>query len=90
MTQRALATLIGGLAEKAIPPPLFRFGVQVGREGLFEANRRASAKVDSRCPIATTTSPTSKRFQDIRKQYVEHVIKMFTLAGDAPEQQQRG
>jgi putative endopeptidase len=28
----------------------------------------------------------SKRFQEIRKQYVEHVTKMFTLAGDTPEQ----
>ena len=28
----------------------------------------------------------SKRFQEIRKQYIEHVTKMFTLAGDTPEQ----
>ena len=28
----------------------------------------------------------NKRFQEIRKQYVEHVTKMFTLAGDSPEQ----
>ncbi len=28
----------------------------------------------------------SKRFQEIRKEYVEHVTKMFTLAGDTPEQ----
>jgi putative endopeptidase len=28
----------------------------------------------------------SKRFQGIRKQYVEHVTKMFTLAGDTPDQ----
>ena len=26
------------------------------------------------------------RFKEIRKQYVEHVTKMFTLAGDTPEQ----
>src|ERR1017187_2236871 len=28
----------------------------------------------------------SKRFDGIRKQYVEHVTKMFTLAGDTPDQ----
>jgi len=28
----------------------------------------------------------SKRFQEIRKLYIDHVTKMFTLAGDSPEQ----
>ena len=28
----------------------------------------------------------SKHFQEIRKQYIEHMSRMFTLAGDAPEQ----
>ena len=28
----------------------------------------------------------SKHFQEIRKQYLEHMTRMFTLAGDAPQQ----
>ena len=47
---------------------------------------RTLARAGCRFPTATTTLWTIKRFQEIRKQYVEHVTKMFTLAGDTPDQ----
>jgi putative endopeptidase len=80
-----LATLIGELVEEGNTAPLFRFGVgqdekdsskqiaQIGQAGLSLPDRDYYI-VDS------------KRFDGIRKQYVEHLTKMFTLAGDTPEQ----
>jgi putative endopeptidase len=82
---RQLATLIGALAEEGSPAPLFRFGVsqddkdsskqiaQISQGGLSLPDRDYYIK-------------DTKRFIEIRKQYVEHVTKMFTLAGDTPEQ----
>jgi putative endopeptidase len=80
-----LATLIGELQSRGSAAPLFRFGVEqddkdsskqiagIGQGGLSLPDRDYYI-VDS------------KRFQEIRKQYVEHVTKMFTLAGDSPDQ----
>jgi putative endopeptidase len=82
---RHLATLIGELTSEGTPAPLFRFGVQqdekdsskqiagIGQGGLSLPDRDYYI-VDS------------KRFDGIRKLYVEHMAKMFTLAGDTPEQ----
>jgi putative endopeptidase len=82
---KQLATLVGTLAEEGSPAPLFRFGVgqddkdsskqiaQIGQGGLSLPDRDYYIK-------------DTKRFTEIRKQYVEHVTKMFTLAGDTPEQ----
>jgi putative endopeptidase len=80
-----LAALIGDLAADGDPAVVFRFGVQqdakdstqqiagIGQGGLSLPDRDYYI-VDN------------KRFETIRKQYVEHVTKMFTLAGDSPEQ----
>ncbi|HXR39724.1 MAG TPA: M13 family metallopeptidase, partial [Terracidiphilus sp.] len=80
-----LATLIGELAAEGSPAPLYRFGVgqdekdstkqiaEIGQGGLSLPDRDYYI-VDS------------KRFDAIRKQYVEHVAKMFTLAGDTTGQ----
>jgi putative endopeptidase len=79
-----LASLIGELASEGRPAPPFRFSVgqdqkdsskqiaQIGQAGLSLPDRDYYIK-------------DTKRFQGIRKQYVDHVIKMFTLAGDSPE-----
>ena len=83
---KSLATLIGDLAEQGDPAPLFRFGVQQDEKDSPRSRSPASARAGFRCPIATTTSSDTKRFQTIRQQYREHVTKMFTLAGDSPEQ----
>ncbi|MGO9339670.1 MAG: M13 family metallopeptidase [Terracidiphilus sp.] len=83
-----LAKLIGELAKEGSPEALFRFNVrqdqkdsskqiaQVGQGGLSLPDRDYYIK-------------DTKRFQEIRKQYVEHVTRMFTLAGDTPEQAAR-
>jgi putative endopeptidase len=80
-----LASLIGELASEGSPAPLYRFGVgqdekdsskqiaQIGQAGLSLPDRDYYIK-------------DTKRFEEIRKQYVDHVTKMFTLAGDTPEQ----
>jgi putative endopeptidase len=78
-----LAPLIGSLAAEGSPAPLFRFGVsqdekdsskqiaQIGQAGLSLPDRDYYLK---------------DRFQKIREQYLAHVKKMFTLAGDSPDQ----
>jgi len=80
-----LATLIGDLAAEGSPAPLFRFGIQqdekdsskqiasIGQGGLSLPDRDYYIK-------------DTKRFVEIRKQYVDHVTKMFILAGDTTEQ----
>ena len=80
-----LATLIGDLAAEGSPAPLFRFGIQqdekdsskqiasIGQGGLSLPDRYYYIK-------------DTKRFVEIRKQYVDHVTKMFILAGDTTEQ----
>jgi putative endopeptidase len=79
-----LGTLMGELEAEGSAAPLFDFGVEqdakdstkqiagIGQGGLSLPDRDYYL-VDS------------KRFQQIRAQYVEHVTKMFTLAGDTPE-----
>jgi putative endopeptidase len=80
-----LGTLMGELEGEGSPAPLFDFGVSpddkdsskeiagIGQAGLSLPDRDYYL-VDS------------KRFQQIRAQYIDHVTKMFTLAGDTPEQ----
>ena len=79
-----LATLIGDLAEKGSPAPLFHFGV--------EQDDKDSSKQIAGIGQAGLSLPDrdyyivdSKHFQEIRRQYVDHLTKMFTLAGDSPD-----
>ena len=79
-----LAGLMGELEAEGSAAPLFRFGVgqdekdsskqiaEIGQSGLSLPDRDYYL-VDN------------AHFNEIRKQYVEHVTKMFTLAGDAHE-----
>jgi len=79
-----LAALIGELVSEGSTAPLYRFGVgqdekdsskqiaEIGQGGISLPDRDYYIK-------------DTKRFTEIRKQYVDHVTKMFTLAGDAPE-----
>ena len=80
-----LATLVGKLAADGSAAPLFRFGVgqdekdsskqiaQIGQGGLSLPDRDYYIK-------------DTARFKTIREQYVAHVTRMFTLAGDTPDQ----
>ncbi|HEX4286156.1 MAG TPA: M13 family metallopeptidase [Terracidiphilus sp.] len=79
-----VATLMGALEAEGAPAPLFRFGVsqdekdstkqiaQIGQGGLSLPDR----------DYYIVDNP---RFQQIRKQYLEHVAKMLVLAGDSEE-----
>jgi putative endopeptidase len=81
---KKLATLMGELAKAGDAAPLFQFGVgqdakdssrqiaQTGQGGLSLPDRDYYLK-------------DTQRFKTIREQYVAHMTKMFTLAGDSPE-----
>jgi len=80
-----LANLMGELEAEGSPAPLFNFGVEQDDKdsskqiaGIFQGGLSL--------PDRDYYIVDSKRFQEIRKQYVDHVTKMFTLAGDTPEQ----
>ncbi|MGO9638882.1 MAG: M13 family peptidase, partial [Terracidiphilus sp.] len=80
-----LATLMGELEAEGSEAPLFRFGVE-------QDDKDSSKQIASigqgglSLPDRDYYIVDNKRFQEIRKQYVEHVNRMFTLAGDTPEQ----
>jgi putative endopeptidase len=83
-----LATLMGELEAEGSAAPLFRFGVEQDDKdsskqiaGVFQGGLSL--------PDRDYYIVDSKRFQEIRKQYVEHVAKMFTLAGDSADQAAR-
>jgi putative endopeptidase len=79
-----LAALMGELEAEGSAAPLFRFGVgqdekdsskqiaEIGQSGLSLPDRDYYL-VDN------------AHFKEIREQYVKHVTRMFTLAGDAPD-----
>ena len=75
--------MIGGLAERGDPAPLFRFGVQVDEK---DASKQIASVGQGglSLPDRDYYISDAKRFQTIRQQYREHVTKMFTLAGDSP------
>ena len=82
---KTLSTLVGGLAEKGDPAPLFRFGVQVDEKDASKQIASVSQGGIS-LPDRDYYLVDSKRFQTIRQQYRDHMTKMFTLAGDTPDQ----
>jgi putative endopeptidase len=79
-----LATLMGALEASGDAAPLFRFGVE-------QDDKDSSKQIASifqgglSLPDRDYYLKDDKRFQEIRAQYVEHVTKMFTLAGDSPD-----
>jgi putative endopeptidase len=79
-----LAALIGELASEGNPAPLFRFGV--GQDEKDSSKQIAEiAQAGLSLPDRDYYIKDTPRFQQIRKQYLEHVTKMFTLAGDTPD-----
>ncbi|MGA2886916.1 MAG: M13 family metallopeptidase [Terracidiphilus sp.] len=79
-----VAVLASELEAEGSPMPLFNFGVS--------QDDKDSSKQIAQIFQGGLSLPDrdyyildNKHFQDIRKQYIEHVTKMFTLAGDTPE-----
>ena len=79
----ALAGLLGQLAASGAPAPLFRFGVEQDQK---DSTRQIAAVGQAGLSLPDRDYYIADRFQEIRKQYVDHLTRMFTLAGDTPEQ----
>ena len=81
---KKLATLMGKLLESGNAAPLFRFSVsQDDKDSSKQIAETGQGGLS--LPDRDYYLSDSKRFQTIRDQYVAHVTKMFTLAGDSPE-----
>ena len=81
---KKLASLMGELAKAGDTAPLFRFGV--GQDDKDSSKQIAQAGQGGlSLPDRDYYLSDSKRFQTIREQYLAHLTKMFTLAGDSPE-----
>jgi putative endopeptidase len=84
----ALAALVADLAAQGNPIALFRFETEQDEKDSSQ-QIVAIGQAGLSLPDRDYYIVDSKRFQDIRKQYLEHLTRMFTLAGDSPEQAAR-
>ena len=82
---RELGSLTGELEAEGSSVVLFYFDVEQDEK---DSSRQIAAIGQSglSLPDRDYYLVDSKRLQEIRKQYLEHMTRMFTLAGDAPEQ----
>ncbi|HTX76591.1 MAG TPA: M13 family metallopeptidase [Terracidiphilus sp.] len=80
-----LAALLGTLAAQGAPAPLFQFGV---RQDEKDSSKQIAnlGQGGLSLPDREYYISESKRFQRIRQEYREHLVKMFTLAGDSAEE----
>ena len=79
-----IATIMGDLEASGAPAPLFRFGV--GQDEKDSSKQIAQISQGGlSLPDRDYYIVDNPRFQEIRKQYLAHVTKMLTLAGDSPE-----
>lgn len=82
---QGLGALIGELAADGVSTTPFRFGVQQDEK---DSSKQIASVFQGglSLPDRDYYIVDSKRFQNIRAEYVAHMTKMFTLAGDTPEQ----
>ena len=80
---KSLAPMMGDLAAEGAPAPLFRFGIQQDEK---DSSKQIASIGQGGLSLPDRDYYLLDRFAAIRKQYVEHMTKMFTLAGDPPEQ----
>ena len=78
-----LAPMIGQLAAEGTPAPLFRFGVQQDEK---DSTKQIASIGQGGLSLPDRDYYLQDRFGPIRKQYVEHMTRMFALAGDTPSQ----
>lgn len=83
--KKGLATLMGSLQSEGAQVVPFRFGVQQDEK---DSSRQiaGTGQAGLSLPDRDYYIENSERFQTIRKQYVEHMTKMFQMAGDSAEQ----
>src|SRR3954462_13158334 len=77
-----LAPMVGQLSAEGTPASLFRFGVQQDEK---DSTKQIASIGQGGLSLPDRDYYLQDRFTAIRKQYVEHMTKMFTLAGDTPE-----
>jgi len=81
---KKLASLIGKLLESGSVATLFRFSVtQDDKDSSKQIAETGQAGLS--LPDRDYYLSDSERFKTIREEYVAHVTKMFTLAGDSPD-----
>jgi len=80
-----IATLVGALAAAGDPAPLFSFGIE---QDTKDSSRQIAAIYQDglSLPDRDYYLVDNPHFRQIREEYVAHVTKMFTLAGDKPQQ----
>ena len=82
---RQIATVMGDLEAEGAPAPLFRFWIdQDEKDSSKEIVQISQAGLS--LPDRDYYIVDNARFQQIRKEYVEHVTKMLVLAGDSPDE----
>jgi len=83
-----LASLVGELEAEGSTVTIFNFGVEQDDK---DSTKQIAAIGQSglSLPDRDYYLVDNARFQEIRKQYIAHVTKMFTLGGDAPEKAAR-
>jgi putative endopeptidase len=78
-----LSALVGELASHGGAAPLFRFGVSQDEK---DSTKQIATVGQAGISLPDRDYYLLDRFAKIRDQYKAHVTKMFTLAGDTPEQ----
>ncbi|HUB29625.1 MAG TPA: M13 family metallopeptidase [Terracidiphilus sp.] len=79
-----VATVMSDLEAEGAPAPLFRFGV--GQDEKDSSKQIAQISQGGlSLPDRDYYLVDNPRFQQIRKEYIDHVTKMFTLAGDSAD-----
>jgi putative endopeptidase len=80
---RHLASLMGELEAEGNPAPLFNFGVEQDDK---DSSKQIAAIMQGglSLPDRDYYLVDNQRFHEIRQQYIAHVTKIFTLAGDTP------
>ena len=78
-----VTTVMSELEAEGAPAPLFNFGVTQDEK---DSSRQIAqiSQAGLSMPDRDYYLVDNPHFQEIRKQYVEHVTKMFALAGDSP------
>jgi putative endopeptidase len=79
-----IASIMGELEAEGAPASLFRFGVSQDEK---DSSKQIAEIVQGglSLPDRDYYIVDNAHFQQIRKEYIDHVTKMFTLAGDSPE-----
>ena len=80
-----LAALLAELSNEGTPDGFFRFGVEQDEKDSSQQIAQIGQGGIS-LPDRDYYIVDSKRFQTIRSEYVEHITKMFVLAGDTPDE----